>query len=725
MKNRIFKMLYILFVIGLISACSNTPQVTSIPTTIGLANTNVAQTPTRTIVPKESKTDESPTVTSSVAIKTSIPEITATEKIPEGISFDYQAIPLGKELLVTLNGRRVSILIKKVITGKDADYIALGKAPEEMQWVIIQLLIQYVQGEDNLRVQLLDPDQFDIVSKGHLEPCQPWLTYTPSPRLYDFKLLPGEESLGYLAFQAYREDTTPLLRFESEQNESFFSLTNTPISKTDPENDIQLIKESGFGAENQPVPFGTAVYIEQPGTVYKVYVKKVLRGFDAWKKISDGWGINKEPPEGMEYIMPYVSVQVARTSSKISVFNSDLFVSFSKQTKIVQPINFFCPVPCFQPATLYPNGNVSGWIPLLTYIDDPSPLMLYDDHLYFNLVDNTNTITNYQRTISPNAIGFANRNQIHKVQEFQQSGPVYVVAFTLDDRYLVSGGDDKIIHVWDVGKGSEIVSLKGHKGSIKDISFSLDGKKMASISGSEIIIWDTTSWQSLMILPIEGIGLGIKFLPDNSLLTITVAGETRIWDITSGKPGIQEPIPRYMGYNCGGSSVYSFDTNDDGSVLAVSLSCGSSVIWKRGKREVLVGDYNRYKDTKSGKPPLASAITLSQDGKRAAYGSVYYPLRRLMLMDVIDVDNKKVIGSVSPMDPDLFAVKVAPKDDLIVAGVANSIYAWWPEANICCEDNLIQLTGHNGRVTALEFSNNGEILASGDYTGKIILWNGK
>ena len=96
-----------------------------------------------------------------------------------------------------------------------------------------------------------------------------------------------------------------------------------------------------------------------------------------------------------------------------------------------------------------------------------------------------------------------------------------------------------------------------------------------------------------------------------------------------------------------------------------------------------------------------------------------------MLMDVIDVDDKKVIGSVSPMDPDLFVVKVALKDDLIFAGVANSIYAWWPEANNWFEDNLIQLAGHNGRVTALEFSNNGEIFASGDYSGKIVLWNGK
>ena len=330
-----------------------------------------------------------------------------------------------------------------------------------------------------------------------------------------------------------------------------------------------------------------------------------------------------------------------------------------------------------------------------------------------------------QPTVSPNAIGYANRSQIHQVQEFQQQGPVYVLAFTPDDRGLVSGGDDKIVHVWDVEKGAELASLKGHTGSIKDVSFSSDGKQMASISRSEIMIWDTATWQLLTTLPIKGTGLGVKFLPDNSLLSISVAGEIRIWDVTSGQPGSLEMIPRYAGANCAGASVYSFDTNAEGSILAAALSCGSSVIWKRGAGEVLFGDLNRYKDTLSAKPPLASTITLAPDGKQAAYGAVYYPDYGLMLLDVIDVDAKKVIGSVSPMDPDLFAVKIGVKNDLVVAGVANVIYGWWPGPDSWSDRDLIQLAGHKGRVTALEFSNNGEMLASGDYGGKIVVWNGK
>jgi WD40 repeat protein len=166
-------------------------------------------------------------------------------------------------------------------------------------------------------------------------------------------------------------------------------------------------------------------------------------------------------------------------------------------------------------------------------------------------------------------------------------------------------------------------------------------------------------------------------------------------------------------------------SNENGSVLAVALSCGSSVIWKRGAGEVLFGDLNRYKDTQSGKPPLASAITLALDGKQTAYGAVYYPDYGLMLLDVIDVEAKNVFGSVSPMDSDLFAVRIGAKDDLVVAGVGNVIYGWWPQENSWSDRDLIQLAGHKGRVTALEFSNDGEVLASGDYGGRILVWRGK
>ncbi len=92
-------------------------------------------------------------------------------------------------------------------------------------------------------------------------------------------------------------------------------------------------------------------------------------------------------------------------------------------------------------------------------------------------------------------------------------------------------------------------------------------------------------------------------------------------------------------------------------------------------------------------------------------------------MDVIDVEKKEVLASVSPMNPDLYTAEIAPNRDLILAGVGEKVIVFWSEASVWGGENLLQLTGHSGPVLAIEFSNSGEILATADYNGNIILWS--
>lgn len=70
-------------------------------------------------------------------------------------------------------------------------------------------------------------------------------------------------------------------------------------------------------------------------------------------------------------------------------------------------------------------------------------------------------------------------------------------------------------------------------------------------------------------------------------------------------------------------------------------------------------------------------------------------------------------------------MKVAPNKDLIIAGVGSQVLIWWPEAFVWDGENLMKLTEHKVIVTALEYSTRVEILASGDYGGRTILWIAK
>ena len=58
-------------------------------------------------------------------------------------------------------------------------------------------------------------------------------------------------------------------------------------------------------------------------------------------------------------------------------------------------------------------------------------------------------------------------------------GPVLAVAW-LDNKTLASGGEDKIVRLWDAKTFTLLKTLKGHTGRVNALAFSPDGKTLAS-----------------------------------------------------------------------------------------------------------------------------------------------------------------------------------------------------------------------------------------------------
>ncbi|MEE0961820.1 MAG: hypothetical protein U0L54_04660, partial [Bacteroidales bacterium] len=59
-----------------------------------------------------------------------------------------------------------------------------------------------------------------------------------------------------------------------------------------------------------------------------------------------------------------------------------------------------------------------------------------------------------------------------------------------DGKYLVSGGYDDIIIIWDANSGKKLKTLKGHSSYVRSVCWSPDGKYLASGSWDETVkIW--------------------------------------------------------------------------------------------------------------------------------------------------------------------------------------------------------------------------------------------
>jgi WD40 repeat protein/predicted Ser/Thr protein kinase len=115
------------------------------------------------------------------------------------------------------------------------------------------------------------------------------------------------------------------------------------------------------------------------------------------------------------------------------------------------------------------------------------------------------------------------------------NGRVTSVSFSPDGKQLASASFDKTVKLWDGFTGQEVLTLKGHTSEVGSVVFSPDGKRLAT--GSEdgtVKIWDAVTGQEALTLKGHTNGVtSVAFSPDgNRLASGSRDGTVRIWDAT-------------------------------------------------------------------------------------------------------------------------------------------------------------------------------------------------
>jgi WD40 repeat protein len=169
------------------------------------------------------------------------------------------------------------------------------------------------------------------------------------------------------------------------------------------------------------------------------------------------------------------------------------------------------------------------------------------------------------------AIGMARNKFLNPLLGYWGYG-VRSLAFSLDNKVLVTGGDQGYLSRWNLSSGEELPRLQTQHGLLFNVAFSPDGKRLASACGDGTVqIWDFTSGEPLQLLQGHTYGAWSVVWSHDGAEVITGAGDgtVKIWQTDTGTLQREKAVAF--------TKIDSLQLSPDGSQLA-AVSIGERAL---------------------------------------------------------------------------------------------------------------------------------------------------
>jgi WD40 repeat protein len=330
------------------------------------------------------------------------------------------------------------------------------------------------------------------------------------------------------------------------------------------------------------------------------------------------------------------------------------------------------------------------------------------------------------------------------------------VAFSPDSKTLAVAAWNRV-RLFETAGGKEILPFgpfSGHEETVFELAFAPDGKMLASHGEEDdwLLLWDPTTGKKLRQLDLEGAG-SFAFAPDGrSLATAGKGGVVRVWEPATGK-------------------VLRNWREEEQEIQAVTFALGDHLLvhGERGARATL-WDLTTGKAGWQQRADLTSAERprFSSDGSRllfhAGHGTVRVRETRTgQELDRINTQARKhflspdsqfLVGiGEEKQYPDgssggsamglrfwnlapgrkprpftldtrnYFCAAFSPDDRVVAAGSGDDRKNEIRLYEMASRKQIVSLRGHQDGISALAFSADGRLLASGSYDQTALVWD--
>jgi WD40 repeat protein/tetratricopeptide (TPR) repeat protein len=257
---------------------------------------------------------------------------------------------------------------------------------------------------------------------------------------------------------------------------------------------------------------------------------------------------------------------------------------------------------------------------------------------------------------------------------------VWSAAFSPDGSRIVTASSDKTVRVWNAETGVEVAVLHGHESDVGAAVFSHDGSLIVTASDDgSARLWNAETGNQLAVMSVKvflGLLLGkvaaAVFSPDDSrILTVSsspVESTARVWDTSTGEELLVLPLQGRVW-----SAVFSPDgariltATEDATVRVWDSLTGTELLALRGHEGAVL--------SMAFSPDGSRIVTASSDKTARTWDGTSYRIRHAMLQrrTASEAEARNLLARLEPTSSNLAQVAATIRSDVGIDAVVRRV----------------------------------------------------